>query len=214
MGYWNEEKYKALGHNYKGTTVTPSTKKYFYDYQYKITMQGNRVHYDIQMFQDLHTQLRAIGWWYRIQATAKNINVYVDSTDYVDSVLDWFKHTDAVTGLHGPINEEHIETLQDRNTEYVYRNKYWYNKYNIKISFNRGFSYKPTQIGKDQQGKEFRDFVKGSFEKYRLFDDYTDNWYNNYLWLTQEEYDKGYPFLKLSYGEIIDKIQTIKLTEI
>jgi hypothetical protein len=33
------------------------------------------------------------------------------------------------------------------------------------------------------------------------------------LWVTQEEYDKGYPFLKLSYGDYIDKVQKVKLLE-
>lgn len=201
---------KPLGLSYKGIKVTPSTKDYFYEYQYKITLKGNWCHYDIQMYQDLHAQLNKVGWWYRVIASAQNINVYVNSQDYLDSVLDWFQHTDCITGLHGPINQEHIDTLQDRNTEYVYRNKYWYNKYNIKITLSRPFGTKTE----DLKASEFREFVKGSFEKYRLFDDYTDNWYSNYLWLTQEEYNKGYPFLKFSYGHLIEKIQTVKLTEI
>jgi hypothetical protein len=58
-----------------------------------------------------------------------------------------------------------------------------------------------------------REFVEGSFGEYRLFDTYTDNWYSNYLWVTQEEYDKGYPFLKFSYGDYIERVQKIRLLE-
>ena len=212
MGLWNNHGYEALGRTYRGFAVTPSTKKYFYDYQYKITFQGNNVHYDIQMYSDLIKQLQSVGWWYRIQSSAKNINVYVNSKDYLDRVIDWFQHTDVITGIHGPINKEHIATLLDANTEYVYRNKYWYNKYSIKITLRRPWGLRVEDS--DILGKEFKEFVQGSFDEYRLFDDYTYNWYSNYLWLTQEQYDKGYPFLKLSYGDLIDKIQTIKLTEI
>lgn len=212
LQHWSNKNLIALGREFKGIKVNPSDKKYFGDYQYKLTLKGNHICYDIQMYKDLHQALNSAGWWYRIQATSKNINVYVNDTSYLDNVIDTFKDTNFITGLYGPINEAHIESLQDRNTEYVYRNKYWYNKYNIKISFRRIHS--GSYEDKVQQGKEFRDFIKGSFDNFRLFDDYTDSWYQNYLWLTQEEYNQGYPFLKLSYGNLIDKIQTIKLTEI
>jgi hypothetical protein len=67
---------------------------------------------------------------------------------------------------------------------------------------------------KDEVGaKEITDFIKGSFSDFRLFDDYTNDWYVNYLWLTQKDYDKSYPFLKLSYGDYIEKIQKVKLLE-
>lgn len=207
MSYFSlKTKYIPLGDTYKNIPVSPSDKRYFSEYQYKIVLEGNSVHYDIQMMIDLNTVLKSCGYWWRIQPTQKNINVYVDGKDYLDAVLNWFKHSDVVTGLYGPIDKNHIESLQDRNNEYVYRNKYWYGNYPIKISLFRRFE---DEVG----AKEITDFIKGSFSDFRLFDDYTNDWYVNYLWLTQKDYDKSYPFLKLSYGDYIEKIQKVKLLE-
>ena len=124
--------------------------------------------------------------------------------------MDYYQHTDFIEQVWGPIDEEHIESLRDYQTEFIYRHKYWYGKYNTKIHFYRGNF---DTDDRSKEGKDFRDFIKGSFSEYRLYDNYTNNWYSNYLWLTQDEFDKGYPFLKLSYGEFIDKIQKIKLME-
>ena len=102
----------------------------------------------------------------------------------LDKIIDQYQHTDYITGITAPIDEDHLLGLLDSDTEYVYRNKYWYGIYPIKISFFRSY-------GSDSElGKDIREFIDGSFGNYRLYDNYTNNWYRNYLWVTQEEYDK------------------------
>ena len=109
--------------------------------------------------------------------------------------------------ISGPIDDEHLDSLLDSTTDYVYRNKYWYDTYPIKVFLYRGWDHR------DIEGREIIEFIKGSFEEYRLHDTYSNNWYHNYLWLTQEEYDKSFLFLKLSYGDVIEKVQKVKLLE-
>jgi|TARA_R110000868_G_scaffold231137_1_gene484494 hypothetical protein len=211
---WNQARKTlvALGGEYLGYEVTPSDRIYFDDYPYKICFEGNHYHYDVTMYTDLIAQLQLLGWHYRIQNSQSNINVYLPDIKYLDSIITYFQHTDVITSLHGPTTPEHVEALQDNTTEYVYRNKYWYNKYNIKIELFRS-GYKKPQDEFRAQGQDLKEFIAGSFGSYRLFDSYTTNWSVNYLWLTQEEFDQGYPFLKLSYGDLIDKIQKVRLME-
>tara|TARA_R110001592_G_scaffold87400_2_gene258166 strand:+ start:22627 stop:23271 length:645 start_codon:yes stop_codon:yes gene_type:complete len=207
---WFKDTCTPLGRTYRNYKIQPSDKIYYNDYQYKLNFEGNIVHYDIVFLSDLYKTLNQCvpGYAYRLQSTTKSINVYFHSAKALDEVIDRYQHTDYLQGITGPIDEEHLTGLLDSDTEFVYRNKYWYGKYPIKICFERKF--KQTNIGND-----LKDFIAGSFEKdgYRLFDSYTDNWYQNYLWVTQEEYDNGYPFLKLSYGEYINKVQKVKLME-
>lgn len=204
-------KFKALGKTYKGFKVNPIDRVYYDEFQYKLCLQGNRINYDILALSELNRLLfdKAL-WHYRIQHTSKNINLYLNDKDTLDIILDYYKHTDFIEHLWGALDEEHIESLQDSHTEYVYRNKYWYGKYGIKIHLFRSYDTRPERA---KEGKEIRDFIKGSFSDYRLHDTYSNNWYSNYLWLTQEEFDNGYPFLKLSYGDVISKIQKVKLME-
>jgi len=196
-----------LGKQYRNYSINPSDRIYYGDYQYKVSFQGNMFHYDVIFLADLYSLLQDETFYYRVQNTSKSINVYVHHKDVLDKIIDQYQHTDYITGITAPIDEDHLLGLLDSDTEYVYRNKYWYGIYPIKISFFRSY-------GSDSElGKDIREFIDGSFGNYRLYDNYTNNWYQNYLWVTQEEYDKGYPFLKLSYGEYIDKVQKIKLLE-
>lgn len=201
-----------LGGEYDGYTVTASDRIYFDEYPYKICFEGNHYFHDITMMTELEAQLNLVGWNYRIQSSTNNINVYLPSLKYVDPILNYFQHTDVIKTLNGPTCDDHIAALQDNTTEYVYRNKYWYNKYDVKISFFR-YGFKQPQEQFKDQGKDLRDFIAGSFGNYRLFDNYTNNWSVNHMWLTQSEFDQGYPFLKLSYGDLIDKIQKVRLME-
>ena len=205
--FYNKGSCEALGKFYRGYDITASDKIYYNDFQYKLSFEGNMFHYDIVFLSDLYRTLNQYTWHYRLQNSSKSINVYVHNKDVLDKVIDRYQHTDYLKFITAPIDEEHLKGLLDSNTEYVYRNKYWYGKYPIKISFHRSY-------GVDKNiGKDIREFIAGSFEGYRLFDTYTNNWYQNYLWVTQEDYDKGYPFLKLSYGDYIEKVQKVKLLE-
>jgi len=198
---------KPLGKFYRGYNVEPSDKIFYGDYQYRCRFQGNMYHYDIIFLTDLNKTLTDETWHYRIQSSTKNINVYLHDKEVLDKLIDRYQHTDYLESISGPLDEEHLDSLLDSGTDYVYRNKYWYDTYPIKVFLYRGWDRRNTD------GQEITNFIKGSFEDYRLHDCYTNNWYHNYLWLTQEEYDKSFLFLKLSYGEFIEKVQKVKLLE-
>ena len=195
-----------LGSIYNGVKVTPSEKIYYGDFQFKLCFDGNQFHYDILFLSDLINTIHKDTWHYRMQMTSKSINIYLHEKDALDNVIKRYQHTDYLKSLHAPLDQDHLDSLLDSDTEYVYRNKYWYGNYPIKISLFRRFQ-------DEVSAKEISDFIKGSFDEYRLHDSYSDKWYVNYLWLTYEEFKKGYPFLKLSYGDYIDKIQKVKLLE-
>ena len=207
-----QQRFKAsctpLGKVYRNYNVAPSDRVFYGDFQYRLSFEGNMFHYDVVFLQDLYKTIQDETFYYRLQTTSKNINVYVHSKDVLDKIIDQYQHTDYLTNITAPIDEEHLTGLLDSDTEYVFRNKYWYGKYPIKISFYKSYG------SESNLGKDIREFIEGSFGEYRLHDNYTDNWYQNYLWVTQEEYDKGYPFLKLSYGDYIDKVQKVRLMEI
>ena len=210
MGYYRnslKDTCKVLGEQYRGYNIIPTDKIFYDEFQYKLTFQGNQFHYDIIFFNDLQSTLNKHTYHYRIQTTSKNINVYFHDKTVLDAVIDQYQHTDYLENITAIIDQEHLEGLLDFNTEFVYRNKYWYGIYPIKITFFRNYNCPENFC------KGIREFIEGSFGEYRLFDSYTDNWYSNYLWVTQEEYDKGYPFLKLSYGDFIERIQKIRLME-
>jgi len=205
----NKYKLEALGTEHLGKKVYPIDKVYYDSYQFKICFEGNSVKYDILMFSELDNLVSNLTWNYRTQLSSKNINLYLNEKRVFDTVIGYFKHTDYIEKIYGAIDQDHIDSLNDSSTEYVYRNKYWYDKYPIKITFSRAYdSSFNTNVG-----KEIRDFIFGTFNECRLYDTYTNNWYSNYLWLTKEEFTQGYPFLKLSYGNFIYKIQKIKLME-
>ena len=205
---------KPLGKTYRGYKIIPSEKVYYGEYQYKICFEGNKFHYDILLFSDLVKTVQVDTYFYRLQVTSKNINLYVHDKDTLDSIIDRYQHTDYLQNIHSPIDNDHLESLLDSDTEYVYRNKYWYGMYPIKVVFHKPYGY-AKQVNMDDEtfSKDFKDFIAGSFGEYRLFEGYITNWYSNYLWLTQEEFDNGYPFLKLSYGDLIHKVQKVKLLE-
>ena len=197
----------SLGKFYRGYDIEPSDKIFYGEFQYRIRFQGNMYHYDITFMSDLNTLLMDELWHYRIQNSAKNINVYLHDKGVLDKIIDQYQHTDYIEGISGPLDDDHLESLLDSKTDYVYRNKYWYDTYPIKVFLYRGWDHR------DIEGREIIEFIKGSFEEYRLHDTYSNNWYHNYLWLTQEEYDKSFLFLKLSYGDVIEKVQKVKLLE-
>ena len=198
-----------LGHTYRNYDVVPSKKIYYGDYQYKMSFEGNIYHYDIIFLSDLYKVVNDETFYYRIQKSSTSINLYLHDKSVLDAVIDRYQHTDYLKSIHAPIDDNHLSGLLDSNTEYIYRNKYWYDRYPIKITFSRTYNMDIDR----PIGLEIRDFVKGTFEDYRLYDSYTNNWYSNYLWLSQQDYDSSYAFLKLSYGDHILKIQKIKLME-
>ena len=93
------------------------------------------VAYDIIFFNDLHSTLNKHTYHYRVQTTFKSINVYMHDKKVLDAVIDQYQHTDYLENITAIIDQEHLEGLLDYNTEYVYRNKYWYGSYPIKITF-------------------------------------------------------------------------------
>ena len=196
-----------LGKLYRGYEVEPSDKIFYGDYQYRCRFEGNMFHYDILFYSDLNKTLTDETWHYRIQSSTKNINVYFHDKNVLDKIIDQYQHTDYLESISGPIDDEHLDSLLDSTTDYVYRNKYWYDTYPIKVFLYRNWDLRKTDA------KDVTDFIKGTFEDYRLHDSYTNNWYHNYLWLTQEEYDKSFLFFKLSYSDFIEKVQKVKVLE-
>ena len=196
-----------LGKIYRGYDVEPSSKIFYSEYQYRLRFLGNMYHYDITFMSDLVKTLTDETWHYRLQSSTKNINVYIHDKKVLDKLIDRYQHTDYLEGISGTLDDEHLDSILDSGTDYVYRNKYWYDTYPIKVFLYRNWD------NRDISATVINDFIKGTFKDYRLHDNYANNWYHNYLWLTQEEYDNSFLFLKLSYGEYIEKVQKVKILE-
>ena len=208
---WSDMKFswettEPLGAKYRGLKVTPTNKIFYDKFPYKISFNGNRNFRDI----DFHSHLGDFlydhyTWYHNSQYSSKSRNVYLTRKWMVDEVMDFFGH--EVKEVHGPLNEEHILQLQGTRYEIEYRDKYWYNKYDTKIEFFRPYGSDEFNV------KDIREFVNGSFTKAHWYDFGSRTWYNNYLYVTSEELDEVYPFLKLTYGEVIRNIVKCKLLE-
>tara|TARA_B100001094_G_scaffold187925_1_gene182163 strand:- start:407 stop:781 length:375 start_codon:yes stop_codon:yes gene_type:complete len=122
----------------------------------------------------------------------------------IDEVIKMFG--DEIIEISGPVDDEHLEQLQGSRYDIEYRDKYWYNKYDTKIEF---FS----RHGSDININELKTFIGNTFEKYQWYDFGSATWYNNYLYVTSEELDQMYPFLKINYGEVVTNIIRCKLLE-
>lgn len=199
---------EPLGYSFKGFKVSPTSKIFYEKFPYKISFSGNRNFRDI----DFHSHLTDwlydnYGWHFNSQFSSKSRNVYLSRKWQVEELVTFFG--DEVKDISGPVDEDHICQLQGSRYDIEYRDKYWYNKYDTKIVFfaRNGKLNNLTTIS------ELQNFIKSSFENYHWYDFGSATWYNNYLYVTSEELDQMYPFLKINYGEIITNIIKCKLLE-
>ena len=210
-GGWfkNFDKVVALGTTYKGIPVIP-TNKIFYDmYPYRLSFKGNKFHYNI----DFHVHLNAFlhdnfSWNYQSNFTSKNRNIYLTCVEDVDTTLEVF--ADNIDNIHGPINQENIDTIKGSKYPVEYRDKYWYGKYNRKICFFAGMD-----SSQDQHNirKELSQFVADNFTDYRWYDHGSKSWYQNFVYVTDTELEGVIGFLKISYGEYLENITICKIME-
>jgi hypothetical protein len=115
---------------------------------------------------------------------------------------------DEIIEISGPVDDEHIEQLRGSRYDIEYRDKYWYNKFDTKIEF-----FKPYNAKFEFNREHLKSFIAGSFEAYHWYDFGSRTWYNNYLYVNSEELKDVYPFLKMTYGEVINNIVKCKLLE-
>jgi len=198
---------EPLGYNFKGFKVSPTNKIFFDKFPYKISFNGNRNFRDI----DFHSHLTDwlydnYGWQFNSQFSSKSRNVYLTRKWQVEEVINLFGQ--EIKELHGPLNEDHLSQLQGTNYTIEYRDKYWYNKFDTKIEF-----FKPYNAKFEFSREDLKSFIAGSFEAYHWYDFGSRTWYNNYLYVNSEELKDVYPFLKMTYGEVIDNIVKCKLLE-
>ena len=125
----------------------------------------------------------------------------------IDEVIKMFG--DEIIEISGPVDEEHVEQLRGSRYDIEYRDKYWYNKYDTKIVF---FA-RHGKLDKNNTIPELQNFIDGAFENYQWYDFGSATWFDNYLYVTSEELDQIYPFLKINYGEAITNIIKCKLLE-
>jgi len=196
---------QPLGYELSGFKVKPTNKIYYDKFPYKVSFNGNRNFRDI----DFHTHLTDwlhdnYTWCTSSQYSSKSRNVYFTRKHMIDEVIKMFR--DEIIEISGPVDDEHLEQLQGSRYDIEYRDKYWYNKYDTKIEF---FS----RHGSDININELKTFIGNTFEKYQWYDFGSATWYNNYLYVTSEELDQMYPFLKINYGEVVTNIIRCKLLE-
>lgn len=201
-------KTEPLGYELAGFRVKPTNKIYYDRFPYKVSFNGNRNFRDI----DFHSHLTDwlidnFPWCTSAQFSSKSRNVYFTRKYMVDEVVKMFGH--EILEISGPIDDEHIQQLQGSSFDIEYRDKYWYNKYDTKIVFfaRNGKLDNLTTI------PELQKFIDGAFKKYQWYDFGSATWFDNYLYVTSEELDEIYPFLKINYGEIITNIIRCKLLE-
>ena len=201
-------KVEPLGYELSGFKINPTNKIYYDRFPYKISFNGNRNFRDI----DFHTHLTDwfidnYTWCTSSQYSSKSRNVYFTRKYMIDEVIKMFG--DEIIEISGPVDQEHVEQLRGSRYDIEYRDKYWYNKYDTKIVF---FA-RHGKLDKNNTIPELQNFIDGAFENYQWYDFGSATWFDNYLYVTSEELDQIYPFLKINYGEAITNIIKCKLLE-
>ena len=197
---------EPLGYQISGFKVSPINKLYYNKFPYKISFAGNINFRDIDFHSHLTDFLDSNYIWnYKTQYSTKSRNVYVTKKFMVEELIDLFD--DQIKEIFGPLNADHLSQLQGTTYELEYRDKYWYNKYDTKIEFFSGYGSDNVNV------TEMKTFISDTVEKYQWYDFGSDTWYNKYLYVTSEELDQMYPFLKINYGEVIRNIIKCKLLE-
>ena len=209
LHWYNKGEAEPLGLVYKGHTVTPSTTIFYDEYPYRVSLPGNQQYYDI----NLHSQVNNFcadyfTYWYRSQFTANARNLYVPTIECVEALVEMFG--EHITGISGPISKEHLDKLENNKLDIEFRNKYWYNKYDIKIEWLMAYDLSEPKF---QLIDDIKEFCDANYEVCQWHNKYGKNWYSNYLYVTSAEHEKVWPFLKINFDQYIERIIKVQLME-
>lgn len=201
-----KEKVEALGRNYKGFSVIPSTTLFYYRFPYKARLKGNSAFYNIPIYKELEEFLYENYFGdYRLLASTSCINFYITKKSAFDLVIE--KFGDLIIDLSGPIDSTNLEIIDNLNPNVAYRNKYWYNKYDTKIEF---CVINAKVEDNTLLRKDIMSFVKSNFTEYQWYNNGTAQWYENFLYCKSQEFESVLPFLKISFSDYI--VNTKKVT--
>jgi len=208
-----------LGFEYKGYAITPSDRIYYNDYTYKINFKGNAICRDIKEHAKLDNVLYQ-GWNFQSTYTNKNRVVYINNLDTFNTILDDFPH--LIEKVFGPVDQSHLDYISQpwKDTEYnfVYKDKLWYNKYDIKVDIKSKELYhwsswntknKTSADVLEKTANEFMGFMKlQDFPHHMYLNTEAKYWYQNYLYCTSEDLKEIQPWISMLYSEVIEKINS------
>jgi len=205
-----------LGFSYKGFNVTPSDRKYYSEFLYKVHCYGNNVYRDIKLHEKLDTILFN-HWNYQNTYTNKNRVLYLKDISTLDEILDTLP--EIVEKVYGPVDEAHLEYVNSpwKNTDFKfqYREKLWYNKYDIKIdviSREKWTWNNPSSADLEEIANQFMGFIKEqSFDYYLYLTTEAKYWETNYLYCKTEDLKEIQPWISMLYSEVIGKINSAVL---
>lgn len=199
-----------LGTKYKGLPVEPSSIIFFYQYPYKIRLEGNNTHYNIPEIRKMGIELYDMFTYsreYKIFENTSSINLYTNNVDVIDTVIENYGH--LVVNIVGPIDKDNVKILEDFTPSIVYRNKYWYSKYDTKIEFY--VPYKSPVIDTVKLREDIYSFVKENFTKAQWYNSNSRVWVDNFLYCKSEDLKEVSAFLKINFSDYIVNIQKIRL---
>lgn len=208
-----------LGLEYKKYTVTPSDRIYYGEFPYKVYFKGNSIYRDIKEHAKLDTVLYN-GYYWQSTYTNKNRVVYLKEIDTLDKILDNFSH--LIEKVYGPVDESHFEYIstpwKDLEYNFVYKDKLWYNKYDIKIdiksrekySWSSHYSKTNTDNASlEKSANEFMSFMKQQdFPHHMYLNTEAKYWRQNYLYCTSEDLKEIQPWISMLYSEVVEKINS------
>ena len=214
--YWVkrlQEKIKnttVLGFKYKGLTVIPSDKEYYSNYMYKLEIKGNSISYDIDLHNDIDKWMMD-NWYYgtRSQWTTKNRIIFFSKIEKLDNFLSLFSH--SVQGLYGPVSKEHLEhlLLPDIKIKKIFKDKFWYNKYNIKLETSIRYTMGESTSEVKKRSNDFYEFVNNTVSDCHWYSNQMAGWRNNYVYMTEAEFKVLQPWIKLAYDDIVSNVYKI-----
>lgn len=199
-----------LGTKYKGFPVEPSSIIFFYQYPYKIRLEGNNTHYNIPEIRKMGIELYDMFTYsreYKIFENTSSINLYTNNVDVINTVIENYGH--LVVNIVGPIDKDNVKILEDFTPSIVYRNKYWYSKYDTKIEFY--VPYKSPVIDTVKLREDIYSFVKENFTKAQWYNSNSRVWVDNFLYCKSEDLKEVSAFLKINFSDYIVNIQKIRL---
>ena len=198
---------KLLSEHSLPVNIKPSDRIYYDEYPYKVTLEGSHIYHDIE-------QHYIISDWVDRNIAYPNLrhtwnksgrHFYLRYFEDVQALVEEFKW--HVVNVRGPYNEQHRNVLTRKFKGHfspVYRDKYFYSKYSVKICISKTTSYRNINTNTESLFMDIDKFVAAQCKNYKWYENpkFSKQWVN-YLYLLEEDRDIVLQVLLLNFKQFI-----------
>lgn len=132
------KKIKRRQFKFPGTTIVPSTKLFFGKYFYKCTLEGNKIHYEIEPHCEITDWLDFLSEnneESRQNWNKNNRRIYLSDPSHVEYLLN--NYPELIQKVEGPTAGKHLEKISSVEKNEVVRPDYFYSKYDVRFQIKK-----------------------------------------------------------------------------